>query len=337
MPAPKLDIDITTFRGSKDGTIVPAKTHQDDLQHDQVLVKITHSGLCGTDEHYRCADQVLGHEGAGIVQEVGPEVRELKKGDRVGFGYQHNSCGHCQQCLTGRETFCPERVMYGMGDLDTGSFASHAVWREAFLFQIPEQIPNEYAAPLMCGGATVFNALEMYGVRPTDRVGIIGVGGLGHLAIEFASKMGCEVVVFSGSTSKKEEAEKMGAMEFYATKGVKDLQIERPVNVLLITSSAQPDWNMYMDVLAPGAMVFPLSVADGNLEVPYMPLLLKGIRIQGSVVAPRAIHNEMLRFAAVHGIRPVIETFPLTKEGVEGAFEHLDKGQMRYRGVLVAQ
>ena len=224
-----------------------------------------------------------------------------------------------------------------MGDLDNGSFASHAVWREAYLFAIPDQIPNEYAAPLMCGGATVFNALEMYGVRPTDRVGIIGVGGLGHLAIEFASKMGCEVVVFSGTTSKEEEAGKLGAKEFYATKGLKELKIERPINYLLVTTSAQPDWNLYMNILAPGASIFPLSVSGGDLTLPYMPLLLNGIRVQGSVVAPRALHREMLRFAAVHGIRPIIETFPLTKEGVEQAFEHLSEGKMRYRGVLVAQ
>ena len=140
--------------------------------------------------------------------------------------------------MTGHETFCPERVMYGMANFDIGSFASHAVWREAYLFKIPESIPNQYAAPLMCGGATVFGALEMYGVRPTDRVGIIGVGGLGHLAIQFAANMGCEVVVFSGTDSKKEEATRLGAMEFYATKGLKELKVSKPVNHLLVTTSA---------------------------------------------------------------------------------------------------
>ena len=331
-----LDINIQTFRGSKDGKIVPSTTHQDALQHDQVLIRITHAGLCGTDEHYKGADQVLGHEGAGVVQEVGPDVLELKQGDRVGFGYLHDTCGHCQQCLTGRETFCPERVMYGTGDFNNGSFASHAVWRESYLFKLPHQIPNEFAAPLMCGGATVFNALEMYGVRPTDRVGIIGVGGLGHLAIEFATKMGCEVVVFSGTDSKKEEAKKLGATEFYATKGLEELKIEKPIDYLLVTTSAQPDWEMYLNILAPGAAVFPLSVSEGNLSLPYMPLILNGIRVQGSVISPRAIHRKMLDFAAMHGIKPIIEKFPLTKEGVEQAFEHLDEGKMRYRGVLVA-
>lgn len=334
-------ITFTVYKGSKDGSIVKSTTHQDDLQGDQVLLKITHSGLCGTDEHYRSADQVLGHEGAGVVQDVGPDVRELKKGDRVGFGYLHNSCGHCEQCLTGKETFCPERVMYGTGDLHVGSFASHSVWREAYLFRIPDSIPSEYAAPLMCAGATVFNALETYGVRPTDRVGIIGVGGLGHLAIQFAANMGCEVVVFSGTDGKKDEAAKLGATEFHAMKGVtgpEQLQQHiKPINHLLVTTSAKPDYGLYAAILAPGATVFPLSVAEGNFEFPYMPLLMSGIRVQGTVVAPRAIHNKMMEFAAVHGIRPIIETYALDKEGIEKAFEHLDQGEMRYRGVLVAQ
>jgi D-arabinose 1-dehydrogenase-like Zn-dependent alcohol dehydrogenase len=158
-------IDFDVYRGSKDSTIIESKTHQDPLGGDQVLLKIRPRGLCGTDEHYRSADQVLGHEGAGIVQELGPEVCHLKKknshivpiaftttnqncvirGDRVGFGYLHDSCGRCEQCLTGRETFCAERVMYGMGDFDIGSFASHAIWREAYLLKFPDSIPNEYA------------------------------------------------------------------------------------------------------------------------------------------------------------------------------------------------
>ena len=263
----------------------------------------------------------------------------LNKGDNVGFGYQHNSCGHCEQCLTGKETFCPERVMYGFGDLDVGSFASHAVWREAYLFKIPDSIPNEYAAPLMCGGATVFTALEMYGVRPTDRVGIVGVGGLGHLAIQFAANMGCEVVIFSGTDSKKEESMHLGATEFHAMKGVKDpsdLANIRPLNHLLVTTSAKPDYALYSTILAPGATIFPLSVAEGNFEFPYMPLLLTGIRVQGSVVAPRALHNKMLQFAAVHNIKPIIDTFTLYKQGIEASFYNLYHVEMLYIGVLVA-
>ena len=123
---------------------------------------------------------VLGHEGVGIVEAVGPQARYLKKGDRVGWGYQHDSCGHCDSCLSGRETYCAERAMYGEADLDQGSMAHAAVWREAFLFPIPDGLSDEAAAPLQCGGVTVFNALHAYNVQPTETVGVMGVGGLGE-------------------------------------------------------------------------------------------------------------------------------------------------------------
>lgn len=232
---------FTVYKGSKSGEIIKSTTTKpDELTGDQVLLKVTASGLCGTDEHYRHADMVLGHEGAGVVTAVGPAVRSLKVGDRVGWGYEHDSCGECEWCLTGRETFCTERAMYGAADLDQGSFAEGAVWREAFLFKIPDAITDKEAAPLMCGGATVFNALRMYNVQPTDRVGVIGVGGLGHLAIQFAAKMGCDVVVFSGTESKKEEAMALGAKEFVAMKDKNELDIGRGLDVLLVTTSAQP-------------------------------------------------------------------------------------------------
>jgi D-arabinose 1-dehydrogenase-like Zn-dependent alcohol dehydrogenase len=125
------------------------------------------------------------------------------------------------------------------------SFAHYAVWNEAFLFQIPDAISDAEAAPLMCGGATVFNALRMYDIQPDSRVGVIGVGGLGHLAIQFASKMGCDVAVFSGSDSKKEEAIALGAKDFFATKGVKELDIGKKIDCLLVTASAQPGNSHY--------------------------------------------------------------------------------------------
>jgi D-arabinose 1-dehydrogenase-like Zn-dependent alcohol dehydrogenase len=122
---------------------------------------------------------VLGHEGVGRVEATGPDVKWAKKGDRVGWGYEHDSCGHCIECLTGNEIYCAERKMYGLADLDQGSFAHGAVWREAFIFPIPEGLSDEAAAPLQCGGATVFSALNTYDVQPTDTVGVMGVGGLG--------------------------------------------------------------------------------------------------------------------------------------------------------------
>ncbi|KAJ5242328.1 uncharacterized protein N7469_000655 [Penicillium citrinum] len=331
-----MPIEFTVFKGSKDGSIREEKTRRDDLKHDDVLVRVTHSGVCFTDVHYRNSDMALGHEGTGVVEAIGPDVKLLKKGDRVGWGYEHDCCGHCRQCLTGWETLCPERKMYAMADLDQGSFASHAVWREAFLFQIPDGIAPEDAGPLMCGGSTVWNALHVAQVRPTARVGIVGVGGLGHLAIQFAAKMGCQVIVFSGTDSKKEEALKLGATEFLATKGAKELKLEKPIDNLIVTTSSQPDWQLYLNVMAPNGVISPLSVDAGDLKIPYMPLLVNGLRVQGGIVSARQVHRDMLEFAAVHGIKPVKMTFPLTLEGVKDSLKTLEDGKMRYRGVLVA-
>jgi len=235
-------INITTYKGSKDGSIVKSSTTKPDLTDDLVLLRITCSGVCGTDAHYLDEDMVLGHEGVGIVERTGPTVKALKKGDRVGFGYQHASCGRCDLCLSGRETYCAQRAMYGYADKDQGSMASHAVWSEKFLFPVPEGMSDADAAPLMCGGATVFNIFEAYDVRPSSRVGIIGIGGLGHLAIQFAAKQGNDVVVFSGTDSKRDEAMKLGAKEFYATKDVKRLKLDNggKIDHLIVTTSALP-------------------------------------------------------------------------------------------------
>lgn len=326
---------FTVFKGAKDGKVHKSETTKPDLKGDEVFLKVTASGLCGTDLHYREQDMVLGHEGVGVVESVGPDVQYLKKGDRVGWGYEHNSCGHCEQCLKGAETYCPERAMYAMADLDQGSFATHAVWREAFLFQIPDGLSDEHAAPLMCAGTTVFNALHAYDVQPTETVGIMGVGGLGHLAIQFASAMGCYVVAISGSDSKKEEATKLGAKEFIAMKNVKEVKPSRPLNRLLVTTSAQPDWQKLMPAMAPGATIHPLSVSEGDFAIPYMPLLLNGLRVQGSVVASRYIHRRMLEFAALHKIGPITQKFPMTEEGINEAMDKLQNGDVHYRGVFV--
>ncbi|KAF7958019.1 hypothetical protein EAE96_003586 [Botrytis aclada] len=327
---------FTVFKGRADGTPIKSTTTKpEELKGDSVLVKITASGVCGTDLHYKGADMVLGHEGVGIVESVGPDAKYLKKGDRVGWGYEHDSCGHCNECLTGNEVFCPERALYGYANLDQGSFASHAIWREAFLFPTPASIPDEYAAPLQCGGATTFSALQ--GIKSTDVVAVMGVGGLGHLAIQFAAKMGCRVVVLSSSDKKKDEATKLGAHEFIATKDVKELKVSRPINRLLVTTAAQPNWELILPIMAPRSTIYPLTVSFQNLEIPYMPFLVAGINIQGNLVANRSAHKQMLDFAAFHDIKPIVQTFPMTEAGIADAMDKLDKGQVYYRAVLLAQ
>jgi len=328
-------IEFTVYKGSCSGKIVQSKNHKD-LKPDEVLIRITHAGLCGTDLHYRHQDMVLSHEGVGIVEQVGSCVADFKVGDRAGWGYLHDACLRCAQCMSGNEMYCSKRAVYGEADFDQGACATHAVWKGEFLFHIPDAISSSDAAPLMCAGATVFSVLEMYGVRPTDRVGVVGIGGLGHLAIQFAAKMGCDVVVFSSTDSKKAEALSLGAMEFYATKGVEKLEIGRPVDHFIVTASMNPNWSLYLPILAPMATIYPLTVAGGEFAIPHMGLISRGFRVQGSACASRGVHTKMLEFAALHSIKPIVQEFPLTLLGIEEAIGKLDKGQIRYRAVLVA-
>lgn len=326
---------FTVFKGHESGA--PKKettTKPDELSGDEVFIKITASGVCGTDLHYRHDHVGLGHEGVGIVEKTGPLCKILKPGDRVGWGYNHGFCGHCEQCLTGNDIYCAERRLYGSEDLDQGSFGSHAVWREVALYKIPDNMSDEAAAPLQCGGATVFSALFSYQTQPTETIGIMGVGGLGHLAIQFAAKMGCRVVVLSGSESKKEEAMRLGAHEFIATRGKTELKVSRPLDRLVVTTSFQPNWEQLMPILAPRAMIIPISVSSGNFEIPYMPMLVNGITVQGSLVASRLTHERMLEFASLHDIKPVVQLFDMTEEGILDAMDKLDKGKVHFRAVL---
>jgi D-arabinose 1-dehydrogenase-like Zn-dependent alcohol dehydrogenase len=165
----------------------------------------------------------------------------------------------------------------------------------------------------------------------------MGVGGLGHIAIQFAAKLGCRVVVLSGSDNKKADAAKLGAHKFVAmNKGDIDEQLgDWRISRLLVTTSAQPAWEKILPLLSTRARIYPLSVSSDNLEIPYMPLIMSGIAIQGSLVASRPIHRKMLEFAALHNIRPVLERFEMSEDGINQAFERLEAGKVQYRVVLL--
>ena len=252
----------------------------------------------------------------------------------------HETCGVCEQCVDGQFFYCTgDNKQYGTGNQDQGSFGEGAVWREQLLFKIPDNLPSDIAAPLMCAGITVWGPLTEYNVKPTDVVGVVGIGGLGHLAIQFANKLGCEVVALSGTEAKKDEALKLGAHHFVATKGVSDLKVPRKINHLLVTTSQMPDWDQYKSILAPRASIYPLTITDfeTKLVLPHMQFILSGWKLIGSTGSPKIVYQRMLDFAGLHGIKPMIEHFPLTKQGVVDSLKKLDEGKMRYRGVLYAE
>ncbi|KAK0610803.1 NADP-dependent alcohol dehydrogenase [Immersiella caudata] len=330
-------VDFTVFKGSGTGAIVEATGHRDPGP-TEVIVKITHCGVCGTDEHYLHADQGLGHEGVGIITEVGSMVHalsEFRVGDRVGMGWFHKFCGYCDACLRGNQNQCANKTEFGTADIDQGCFGTAVAWDISALFKIPDEIASEHAGPLMCGGATVWHPLADFGLKAGSRVGVLGVGGLGHLAIQFAAKMGMEVVVFSGTESKRQQAIELGASEFYVTSSGKPLEGIEKVNALLITANVAPDMALYFPVLAQGALIFPMTISAENLKMSPLDLVLGNLRVIGTAIGPAASIRAMLRFAEKQGIKPIVETFPMTKAGVEEAMQKLREGRMRYRGVLV--
>ncbi|KAJ7302661.1 chaperonin 10-like protein [Mycena albidolilacea] len=330
-----MSVEFTVFKGSANEGIIESTTRRDGPTGNEVLVKITHSGICGTDEHFKHADMVLGHEGVGTVEQIGDRVSQFKVGDVVGWGLTHRTCGECEQCLLGQDQYCPNREEYGSNNYHQGSFGSRAIWDASFLYKIPESLAPEHAAPLMCGGATIFELIDSYNIRPTDRVGVIGIGGLGHLAIQFLAKMGASVVAFSSTDSKREEALRLGATEFYATNGVESFEMAK-LDHLMVTTSFLPDWKPFLSVMKPKSTIYPLTVSFTDLVIPLMPILVGGINIQGSAVSSRSTQKKMLDFAARNHITPIVEKFPLTKSGVEDGMARLREGKMRYRGVLVA-
>ncbi|KAF7315792.1 Mitochondrial ATPase [Mycena indigotica] len=322
-----MPIDYTVYKGSANG-VEEATVHADALTPRQVLVKITHAGICGTDEHYKQAPIGMGHEGVGTVQEIGKDVTEFKVGDVVSWGFLHKTCGRCEQCAAGYDAYCVTREIHGQNDGHQGAFGSHAIWDASILFLVPAGLAPEEAAPLMCGGATVFETIEESNIRATERVGVVGIGGLGHLAIQYLSKMGVAVVAFSTTESKREEALQLGASEFVVAKeGSEELKKIAPVNHLLVTSNVVPDWNLYLGLLKPRATIHLLTIDFGSFSVPAFPLVVFGLNLKGSAIAGRKNTQKALDFAARHGVKPVVQKFPMTKAGVEEGMAKLREGK----------
>ena len=175
--------EFTVFKGSESGDIVESKGSRT-AGPTEALVEISHCGVCGTDEHYRHAPMGLGHEGVGIIKELGSEaskLSDLKIGDRVGMGWRQKFCGYCKPCLLGATMQCENGIEFGTANLDQGCWGTAVAWDVSALVRIPDEISSADAGPLMCGGATVWGPLYQYGLKAGDRIGVVGIGGLGHL------------------------------------------------------------------------------------------------------------------------------------------------------------
>ena len=313
--------------------------------HD-VRIEIHWSGICHSDihtvrgdwgpQHYPLA---VGHEIVGIVAEIGANVTKHGVGDRVGVGCMVNSCGECENCAAGDEQFCLNGTIGTYGSMDRdgtvtqGGYSREIVVVEDFVLRVPESIPFDQAAPLLCAGITTYSPLRRWGAGPGKRVAVVGLGGLGHMAVKLAKAMGAEVTVLSQSLKKRDDGLRLGATHYYATSDPETFkQLSKHFDLIINTISAPIDVDAYLRLLAvDGALV--------NVGAPAEPMSLRvnsligGRRsFAGSQIGGIAETQEMLDFCAEHGIAADVEIIDAAQ--INEAWERVLASDVRYRFVI---
>jgi len=318
-------------------SLSPFAYEPSELGPQDVEIAITHCGICHSDLHlidddWRVSQYPLvpGHEIVGTISQKGSSVTHVGLGDRVGVGWQCGSCHQCEWCERGDENLCATMVETCVGR--PGGFADRIRIDGRFAFVIPEALRSESAAPLFCGGITVYSPLRQH-ARSQSRVGVIGIGGLGHLAIRFARALGCEVTAFSSTAAKAEEARSHGAHHFVSSTDDAVLRSRKESLDLIISTVNRPlDWARYLNALRPdGVLCFVGALAE-PLTLPTGLLLSRRRSVSGSPIGGRVAMREMLDFAARHRIGAQVETLPMTEVNV--ALERLRRNDVRYRFVL---
>jgi uncharacterized zinc-type alcohol dehydrogenase-like protein len=318
--------------------LLPYRYDPGKLGPHEVEIDITHCGICHSDLNLISNDWgisqypfIPGHEIVGTVAAVGAEVRSLEEGERVGLGWQSNSCGQCEWCTRGMENLCP--AAEGTCVHRNGGYAERVRANARFVVPIPAALDSEHAAPLLCGGITVYNPLRTHGVNPSSRVGIVGIGGLGHLAIQFARVFGAEVTAFSTSAAKEEEARALGAHRFVNSRESKALkEVAGTLDFILSTVNADQDWGTYIQALRPTGTLCFVGVPPSPVSVHAFPLI-SGLRtITGNPTGSPYRLKEMLDVAARHGVQAQTERFSMAK--ANEAIEKVKKNKVRYRAVL---
>ncbi len=304
---------------------------------EEVEIEVDHCGLCHSDLSLLQDDwggaqypAVLGHEAIGKVVAVGPAAKGVQVGQRAGVGWTSGSCMHCRLCLSGDQHLCAEAQATIMGH--RGGFASRVRTHWAWALPIPAGLPPADAGPLLCGGITVFNPLAMY-AKPTDRVGIVGIGGLGHMAVKFAAAYGCDVTAFTSSPSKFDEARSFGAHHVVSSRDSAALgKLARSLDLILVTVNVPLDWNALLGALAPKGRMHVVGAVTEPIPVPALALIFPQTSISGSPTGSPVAIAKMLEFAARHGVAPTTEHMPMSQ--INDAFARLQAGKARFRIVL---
>jgi uncharacterized zinc-type alcohol dehydrogenase-like protein len=304
----------------------------------EVEIAISHCGICHSDIHLISNDWgisqfpfIPGHEVVGNVVAVGSAVHALQLGQRVGLGWQSNSCGECEWCTRGMENLCPS--LEGTCVHRNGGYADRVRANFRFVIPIPDALESENAAPLLCGGITVYSPIRAHGVNPSSRVGVVGIGGLGHMAIQFARVFGAEVTAFSTSAGKEEEAHALGAHKFVNTRESKAMkEVAGSFDFILTTINADQDWGVYIQALRPTGTLCFVGVPPSPVSFQAFPLIAGMRTLTGSPIGSPHQLKEMLDVAARHGVKAQTERFSMAK--ANEAIEKVKKNKVRYRAVL---
>lgn len=274
---------------------------------------------------------VPGHEIIGTIAGIGEQVHHVQPGQRVGLGWHAGYCMHCHSCMSGDHNLCAEAQGTIVGR--HGGFADRVRAHVASVVVLPNDLHAQSAAPLFCGGITVFNPLLQFNIKPTARIGVIGIGGLGHLALQFLNAWGCHVTAFTGNASKKAEILKLGAHQVLSSTDSASLETAAgQFDLILSTVQVALDWNAYIAMLRPKGRLHFVGAALEPLDIGIFPLILGRRSISGSPVGSPGTIRTMLDFAVRHQIEPVVEYFRFDR--VNEAIAHLASGKARYRIVL---
>jgi len=332
-------ITVHAYAASEAGAALKEFTYElGPLGSQEVDIKVHYCGICHSDLSMLNNDWgmtqypfVPGHEVVGEVVAAGGEVETVKVGDLVGLGWNSASCMHCHQCMQGDHHLCEtvEGTIVGRHGGIADLVRAHWSWT----IPLPKGTDLKKAGPLFCGGITVFNPIILAGVQPTDRVGVIGIGGLGHMALKFLNKWGCEVIASSSSKDKESQILEMGATRVVNSKDPKALEsIKGQLAFILNTTNVTLDWDAFLSTLAPKGRFHNVGAVLEPMAIPAFSLIMGEKSVAGSPLGSPALTATMLDFCVRHDIYPIVEEFPLKE--VNQAMAHLEKGKARYRIVL---
>lgn len=333
---------------SVDAPLEPGTVTRRAVGPKDVRIAIAWAGICHSDIHTVRGDWgpqtyplTVGHEIAGTVAEVGAEVTKHAVGDRVGVGCMVNSCRECDACRAGLEQYCEKGNIqtYGGTDLDgtitQGGYSTEIVVDEDFVLRVPESIPYEKVAPLLCAGITTYSPLRHWNVGPGTRVAVVGLGGLGHMAVKIAHALGAEVTVLSRTLSKREDGLAMGASHYYATSDPATFtELKGSFDVILNTISQSLDTNAFLKLLALDGTFITVAASPEPIEIVEFTLQNNRRSIAASTIGGIAETQEMLDFCAEHGIAPEVEI--IGAEQINEAWARVLASDVRFRFVIDA-